>query len=270
MKKFITLTLLFSFQIFSQNYLNLHLVDETYRNIQLSGLKQITFNESFDQINIFHNDGTSATQNIEEMLNMVLGETGLGEQLPVELSSFSASTNGPAVMLKWITKTEVNNYGFELERNQTSDVKSETWEKIGFVQGHGNSNSPKEYSFIDIPVGGTQFQYRLKQIDNDGKYEYSNVINAEIGTPNRYELKQNSPNPFNPSTVISYTLPIDSRVSLKVYDIIGREAASLVDGLQEAGNHSIILDGSHLSSGVYICKMVAGKYAASIKMILMK
>jgi hypothetical protein len=275
-KKLIILYLIFSVRIFSQNFLNFQLADGSYKNIQLSELQIITLSASGEQLNIYHNDGTFVTQNIADLLNMTLAETGLGQALPVELSSFSALVNGTTVILKWITKTEVNNYGFEILRSALNDRHSEEgtdeepWEKIGFVNGYGNSNSPKEYSFSDIPRGGTQFQYRLKQIDNDGKYEYSNVINVEIGSPNRFELKQNSPNPFNPSTVISYSLPIESKVSLKVYDIVGREVASLIDEEQPVGYHSIIFDGSYLSSGVYICKIAAGKYSASIKMILMK
>ena len=165
-------------------------------------------------------------------------------------------------------ETEVNNYGFEIER--ASVLPSQGWKKIGFVQGHGNSNSPKEYSFTDVPQGGTKFQYRLKQIDTDGKFQYSTAINVEIGIPSQYELKQNTPNPFNPTTIISYSLPKDGFVTLNVYDIIGREVASLVNEYQKAGIYSVTFDGSKFSSGVYICKITSSKYTASIKMLLVK
>jgi hypothetical protein len=271
MKILITCFLFFSNQIFSQNYLNFRLTDGTDRHIQLSDLQKITISPSGDQINIYHNDGTSVTQNIADLLNMSLGETGLGVSLPVELSSLNASVIGMSVHLNWITKTEVNNYGFQIERAVISNESINlNWEKIGFVPGHGNSNSPKEYSFSDLPKVGTQFQYRLKQIDTDGKFEYSAVINIEIANPNEYELKQNTPNPFNPSTIIAYSLPHDGSVSLIVYDIIGREVASLVNEYQKGGNYSIIFDGSKLSSGVYICKLGSDKFSASIKMILIK
>ena len=119
--------------------------------------------------------------------------------LPVELTSFTACVIGNAVKLSWETETEVNNYGFEVERSKKFDARSETWEKIGFVNGNGNSNSPKSYFYEDKNVTAGKYSYRLKQIDNDGQFEYSKTIEVNITLPAKFELSQNYPNPFNPT-----------------------------------------------------------------------
>ncbi len=124
--------------------------------------------------------------------------------VPVELSSFSASVIGSLVKLTWATATEVNNYGFEIERSKKLDARGETWEKIGFVNGNGNSNSPKSYSFVDKDMTAGKYSYRLKQIDNDGQFEYSKVIEVDFGAPKKFELSQNYPNPFNPNNNNSF------------------------------------------------------------------
>jgi hypothetical protein len=270
MKILITCLLLFSIQIFSQNFLNIRYSNGVEKYTALNALQKITISSSGDQISFHLTDGTTVTENVANLLKMTLGDAGTGDPLPVELTSFSASVNGASVFLSWITETEVNNYGFEIERASSLTSPTNRWQKIGFVQGHGNSNSPKEYSFTDIPQGGTKFQYRLKQIDTDGKFNYSTAIVVDIETPNKFELKQNTPNPFNPTTRISYSLQTDGLVMLDVYDIIGREVASLEKGYKEAGSYSVTFDGSKFSSGVYLCKLTYGLYTASIKMILMK
>lgn len=178
--------------------------------------------------------------------------------LPVELTSFSAKIIGKTILLKWQTATEINNFGFEVERKILNQVQNDNtgWEKIGFVNGNGNSNSPKDYSFIDKnPDGVAEIKYRLKQIDNDGQFHYSDIININFLT-NDFELYQNYPNPFNPSTTISFKLPMAGNIILKVYDILGSEIETLVDEYKEAGGFSILFNShSILPSGVYIYKI---------------
>ncbi len=191
--------------------------------------------------------------------------------LPVELTSFSASVVGNAVKLNWRTETEVNNYGFEVERivgSLQSTVGN--WEKIGFVNGNGNSNSPKSYSFDDKNVTAGKYSYRLKQIDNDGQFEYSKAIEVNFGAPKKFELSQNYPNPFNPITTISFNLPEADNVKLTVFNILGQELKTLVNEFKESGVHTINFDASELNSGMYIYKIEAGTFVQTRKMTLVK
>jgi hypothetical protein len=192
--------------------------------------------------------------------------------LPVELTLFSYRVLNDKILLNWRTETEINNYGFEIERkieNPTS-LSEITWEKIGFVAGNGNSNSTKEYSFIDInPSGGNKFLYRLKQIDNDGKYEYSGVVEVEI-TPQEFALDENYPNPFNPNTRINYSVRFDSKVTISVYSITGELVTELVNDFRTAGKYSVNFNGNNLASGMYIYRMVADDFVKLNKMMLMK
>ena len=185
--------------------------------------------------------------------------------LPVELSNFTAKIFKSKVNLSWRTETEINNYGFEIERKTDGN-----WQKIEFVKGNGNSNSPKEYSYLDKnPVGGSKFHYRLKQIDNDGQFEYSKVIEVENVSID-FGLYQNYPNPFNPSTMITYALPHSGLITLKVYDILGNEISTLVNEVKSEGVHSVNFDASGLPSGVYIYQIQAGSFFKIKKMTLMK
>ncbi len=189
--------------------------------------------------------------------------------LPVELISFSVSMLDNSVKLNWRTETELNNCGFEIQKSEVRNQATD-WNRIGFVEGNGNSNSPKNYEFIDREIKTGKYLYRLKQIDNDGSYEYSNVIEIDLGMPGKFILNQNYPNPFNPKTIISYEVPLGGAVKIMIYDEIGNEITTLVNEFKEAGIHSISFDASELPSGVYIYKMQAGSFVETKKMILLK
>ena len=195
--------------------------------------------------------------------------------LPVELSSFSAINLDNTVKLNWRTETEVSNYGFEILRAHTSTPLSVTeWDVLGFVEGHGNSNSPKEYSFTDDltlnPALTHTLSYRLKQIDTDGSFEYSKVIEIDLGSPAKFELSQNYPNPFNPVTTIQFTLPQPGNVKLILYNILGEQVAELVNEFKDAGVHTINFNAFELNSGVYIYKLESNGFVQSRKMMLVK
>jgi len=187
--------------------------------------------------------------------------------LPVELTSFKATINQNSVDLMWQTKTEVNNYGFSVERR----INECDWNSIGFVEGNGNSNSPKEYSYSDkdLFAGGSNFQYRLKQVDTDGSFEYSDVVEVEV-VPNQYELSQNYPNPFNPSTTIRFSLPQASQIKINIYNMIGEQVATIADGMYEAGYHKVTFNASDLPSGAYVYRIESSDFVQVKKMILMK
>jgi photosystem II stability/assembly factor-like uncharacterized protein len=190
---------------------------------------------------------------------------------PVELTSFTSLTIGNNLNLNWQTATETNNLGFEIER--LKEIKSEIfndWERIGFINGNGTTTEPKTYSFVDENLSAGKYQYRLKQIDFDGTFEYSNTIEVDINLPETFALENCFPNPFNPSTKIKYEIPKQSRVLLRVYDILGNEVITLVNEIQSAGSYQTIFDASELSSGVYIYKIEAGDFIGSKKMVLLK
>ena len=273
MKTLICWILLFSVQICSQSYLNVLFNNGSYKNSPIGSLKKITLSTNGEQLNFHLADGTTATENIADIKKMTLDNTPLGEPLPVELSSFIAIVNGNSVLLMWKTETEVSNYGFEIERASfisKPEIRNSNFQKIGFVQGYGNSNSPKDYSFTDTPEEGTSFQYRLKQIDTDGKYHYSEIVSVDIAAPAHFELKQNFPNPFNPATTITYNLPRDGFVTVKVYDVVGSEIVTLVSDEKKAGSYLVTFEGNNLSSGVYICTMSGNGFIKSIKMLMIK
>ncbi len=191
--------------------------------------------------------------------------------LPVELSSFTGYSTKDKVTLKWQTATEVNNYGFDIERKQGT----ENWNKIGFVAGSGNSNSPKSYSYTDSPTGGTSFSYRLKQIDYDGNFEYYDAITVLLNGSDRAKLLQNNPNPFNPSTAIKFYIPNDSKVRIAIYDILGREVTTLLDEQKQAGYHIVYWNGNDkngiaAASGIYLYRLTVGNYVKTKKMNLLK
>ncbi|MCF6269353.1 MAG: YCF48-related protein [Melioribacteraceae bacterium] len=189
--------------------------------------------------------------------------------LPVELTSFyAASTSSKTVVLNWTTATEVNNYGFSVLRLRSATENE--WEKIGFVEGHGNSNSPKDYSFVDSNPRSGKSLYRLKQIDIDGAFEYSETISVEINILGKYILEQNYPNPFNPTTNINFSIPVTGHVKLTVYNTIGQRVATLVNGIKNAGYHNISFNAANLISGIYFYKLESGDFVQVEKMMLLK
>jgi len=198
--------------------------------------------------------------------------------LPVELVSFTVSSTLLNAELKWKTATEVNNYGFEIERKSMDNgqLTMNSWSKVGFVEGNGTTNAPKEYSFIDKNLSAGKVSYRLKQIDRDGKFEYSQTVEIVASQiPQIFALMQNYPNPFNPTTTITYNLVkvqnLDKvPVTLKIYDVIGREVATLVNEVKEAGSYSATFDASKLSSGLYFARLQSGDNVQLRKMALLK
>jgi hypothetical protein len=188
--------------------------------------------------------------------------------LPVELTSFNALVSDINVQLNWQTVTEVNNFGFSIQRK--SGIVNGEWEEISFVEGHGNSNSPNEYSYTDTPNGAGKFTYRLKQLDTDGKFEYSQEVEVDFNSPTKFIVKQNFPNPFNPTTVINYSIATADNVTIKVYNVLGMEVATLVNKHQEVGKYKTEFNASELVSGVYFYKISSGNNLEIKKMLLFK
>ena len=174
--------------------------------------------------------------------------------LPVELSSFVSYSNGRSVQLLWETKTEKNSDKFEILRTIAG---TNNWEFVAYVKAAVLSNSPKSYSFTELGLPSGKYQYELKMIDNDGTYELSSLVEADISLPQNFELKQNYPNPFNPNTTISYSLPYDSNVKLSVYDALGNLVKVLVNENQKAGYHDLNFNAGNLCSGIYIYNIIA-------------
>jgi hypothetical protein len=171
------------------------------------------------------------------------------------------------VFLEWSTETEMGNYGFNVERS----IAIDDWHKIGFVPGSGNSSSTINYSFIDEDIPNSSVLcYRLKQIDNDGSYEYSDEVLVHNPAPIEYDLFQNYPNPFNPVTVINYSLPLTSQVDLVVYNTLGESVTQLVYEEKEAGKYSVEFYASGLPSGLYFYQLKARAYVEIKKMMLLK
>ncbi len=186
--------------------------------------------------------------------------------IPVELASFTASARGSEANLFWQTVTEVNNSGFGVERKSANSE----FEEVGFVPGFGSTTEPKSYSFIDQNLENSAYTYRLKQIDFDGTFEYSNEVEVEINVPATFSLDQNYPNPFNPSTNIKYSIPEAGNVKLAVYNLVGEEVAVLVNGDYEAGQYDVTFDASDLPSGIYLYKLQSNNSVQTKKMMLLK
>ncbi|HTP79534.1 MAG TPA: S8/S53 family peptidase, partial [Bacteroidota bacterium] len=196
-----------------------------------------------------------------------------GGPLPVELTALSTMQSGNNVVLNWTTSTESDVEGFEVDRAALSaDSRERTWRGVGFVQGSGTSSSPREYSYSDPAPPAGRYAYRLKLIDRNGSFTYSPEVDVVIGiAPRIFSLSQNYPNPFNPTTTLQFTIPVDGRATLRVYDVLGREIATLVDGALQAGVYQqATFDASRMASGIYFARLEFGGRHLMKKMILIK
>jgi|APTNR8051073442_1049403.scaffolds.fasta_scaffold04033_1 hypothetical protein len=240
---------------------NLHLTGSSVGDYDLTGLPIIDLTTDFDG-------------DTRSLVFPYMGADEINDSpLPVELVSFTAKSTGTTITLNWETKTEIDNYGFEIERKSSVGE----WIKIGFIEGHGTSNSPKYYTFKDKTPDSDKYLYRLKQLDNSGTFEYSPTLEVNSGEPAGFSLSQNYPNPFNPETVINYTISIPSFVTIEIFDLRGSRISVPVSENMDAGYHSIKIDANklQLSSGVYIYKLsVIGvdgeQFSNTKKFVLMK
>ena len=200
--------------------------------------------------------------------------------LPIQMASLKAVVKNSDVAIQWSTITETNDLGFNIERSILSpeitsvtnkSQLSQVWKTAGFVKGAGTSFAPRQYSFVDHNLPDGHFEYRIKQLDNNGSFRYSAIVKADVGlAPAVYSLDQNYPNPFNPTTMIKFSIAKLSIVNLKIYDLLGREVETLVDGPMEEGIHEVTFHATSLASGIYFYRLKAGTFTATKKLLLLK
>ncbi|MDO8549312.1 MAG: S8 family serine peptidase, partial [Ignavibacteria bacterium] len=216
---------------------------------------------------ISSNDPVNSTITVPVMMTIV--------PIPVELTSLSAEAEKNSVTLKWITATETNNQGFSIERKDGKwKMGNGKWEKVGFIEGKGNTTEIQSYIFSEKDLKVGKYNYRLKQMDYDGSYEYSDEVEADISAPEEYTLKQNYPNPFNPMTIIEYSLPENAEVRIDIYNSLGEMVRTLLNNTRDAGYQKVSFDASSLPSGTYIYQIKAKgqtkTFVDSKKMLLVK
>lgn len=242
-----------------------------------NGISYETYELSFtpmtgDGIRIAGVPGGSATY-------ISVGELRVFESivLPIQLVSFTVSVISPTrVRLDWSTLTELNNYGFEVQKSDTTQQHYQSIPNV-FILGHGTTNEPRHYSFIDSSATVGAWYYRLKQMDLDGAIHYYDGVRVNLPTsvkeqeiPTVFSLAQNYPNPWNPSTTIRYGVPHNSFVTLTVYNTLGQQVVQLVNEQQQAGYHNVVLRGDGLASGVYFYRLQAGNFVVNKKLLLLK
>ena len=214
---------------------------------------------------------TTTMTNVTSFSKWTVGNSG---SLPVELTSFTATAQNTGAMLKWGTATEVNNYGFDIERRAVNSEQQtvNSWTKVGFVAGNGTSNAKHNYIYADNNLTAGTYAYRIKQIDNDGTFKYSASTEVTVtGVPKELKLYGNYPNPFNPSTKVQFTVPENGNVRLSVYNILGQEVTTLFSGAAEAGNlYTANFNASRMASGLYFSVLEFGNKRITQKMLLTK
>jgi photosystem II stability/assembly factor-like uncharacterized protein len=228
---------------------------QNWSKLDTSGLLSKQINSIFFHNNVLYADTTKG----------IAYYTG---NIPVEFTSFTAEQNGGNIILNWSTASELNNREFEIERKADKG----NWVLIGNKKGFGTTTVLHDYTFTDQYIFNIQtnkLYYRIKQIDYNGSYKYSTIVEIDL-LPSTYSLEQNYPNPFNPTTRIKYSIPKEGNVTLKVFDALGREVATLVNKVQKAGNYTIDFDGSKLTSGVYFYRLHSGNFVETKKFLLVK
>ncbi len=217
---------------------------------------------TYDAIWFFAPNGSDTT--IVYLDQVSWNPTGM---VPVELATFEAFAGNGVVNLRWITSTELNNRGFEIERR----TENSAFRTIAFIKGNGTTTQVNGYSYSDAVIKSGIYYYRLRQIDFDGTSEYSNeVMVTVLASPDQYALAQNYPNPFNPATTIVFAIPQTGFVNLAVFNLLGEKVAELVNEIKESGNHTVKFDAGNLSSGTYIYTLRVNGNVISKKMTLIK
>jgi hypothetical protein len=230
----------------------------------VTGVLQDLAGGAFINVNMFGADSFIVT--LPDFITSLRVIITYDNVVPVELSSFTASVVNNSVQLNWVTVSEMNNKGFEVERKRNTG-----WENIGFIHGSGTTTERKAYFFVDDNISGSGiFSYRLKQIDFSGSYEYSHLVNVEVSLPSGFVLEQNFPNPFNPSTTIRFSLPEKSNVRLIIYNQIGQKVDNLINGVFEAGYYSYDWNASGMPSGIYFYELLTDNFKSIRKLNLIK
>jgi hypothetical protein len=192
--------------------------------------------------------------------------------VPVELTSFTAVGHGNKIQLEWTTATETNNHQFEIYRREIEGSETSDWRLIGYREGAGTTTESQSYTYQDeiSNLIVDAFEYKLKQIDFNGQYAFSDIVTVDNLSPNEFVLEQNYPNPFNPSTIIKYSIANSQFITLKVYDVLGNEVSTLVNEEKDAGNYEVEFSATGLASGIYLYIITSGDFISIKKMVLMK
>lgn len=263
----VLLVAFFSCGLIAQPFMNVQNKDGSTKYSSVDLVRKLTFNVSGTILQISLTSGVVVYDSLPNLQKITFNNFSSGTPLPVELVSFCANAVGNTVTLSWKTASESNTAIFEIERAAGG---SAVWVKVGSVKAAGSSNILRNYIFTDANPQQGILLYRLKMKDNDGSFKYTDGITINHAITASYQLNQNYPNPFNPVTTIGFSIPVQGRVELRIFDVLGNVVATLVNEVKPVGNYTIQFDAGRLSSGVYFCKLVAAGMSMCKKMSLIK